>query len=135
MATSDLFVLMDQQQKIVVTPQTSEDVIFEPTLKPLWSESPPTDLVATASVLDVPEDDVALGGGGHHLVLVSVRTAHHLGVERDAFDGPVEVRRGKHLLPSGGFLYPARRHAWKKTHLRCIELGNVRHRVEAHQPP
>lgn len=67
-----------------------------------------TDLIATASILDAPEDDAAFGRGGHHLVLVSVRAAHHLGIQRDAFNGPVKAGRGEHLLPSGRFLYPVK---------------------------
>lgn len=69
-------------------------------------DPPFTDLIATASILDAPEDDTALRGGSHHLVLVSMRAADNLGVKRDAFNGPVKVGGGKHLLPSRRFLYP-----------------------------
>lgn len=39
---------------------------------------PPTYLIAAPSVLDAPEDDVAIGGGCHHLVLIAMGTAYHL---------------------------------------------------------
>lgn len=75
--------------------------------KSLWCE--PTYFITTASILDAPEDDTALRGSGHHLVLVSMRPTDHLRIERDAFNGPVKVGGGEHLLPSRRFLYPVMR--------------------------
>lgn len=78
-----------------------------------------TNLIATASILDAPEDDAAFRGSSHHLVLVSMWATHHLGIECDAFDGPGKVGGGKHLLPSRRFLYPAvRKHKYTSTVLQ-----------------
>lgn len=66
-----------------------------------------TDLVPTAPVLDTPQDDAALRGCGHHLVLVSMWSSHHLSIQCNTFNGPREVGGGKHLLPSRRLLYPA----------------------------
>lgn len=79
-----------------------------------------TYLISAASVLDAPEDDAALRGGGHHLVLVSMRAAHHFGIEGDAFNGTVEVRGRKHLLPSRRFLYPVARSQTDKHQHRLL---------------
>lgn len=70
-----------------------------------------TYLIPTASILDAPEDDAAFRGGSHHLVLVTVRAANHLCVECDAFNGPVQVGGGEHMLPARRFFYPVRPHA------------------------
>lgn len=49
----------------------------------------PTYLIAAASILDAPQNDAALRGGGHHLVLVPVWAAHHLSVQCNALNCPV----------------------------------------------
>lgn len=68
-----------------------------------------TYLISAPSILDAPEDDAAFRGSSHHLVFVSVWAAYDLGVKCDAFNGPVKVGGGKHLLPTRRFLYPVMR--------------------------
>lgn len=65
-----------------------------------------TDLISVAVRADGPEDDLCYRGNSHHFVIVSQRAAHHLGVERDSVDHPIQTRRGENLLPPGGFLHP-----------------------------
>lgn len=67
-----------------------------------------TDFVSVAVRADGPQDDLRSRGYGHHLVVVSQRARHHLGVERDSVDHPVQTGGGEDLLPPGGLLHPVR---------------------------
>ena len=65
-----------------------------------------TNLVSVAVGADGPQDDLRPRGDSHHLVVVSQRARHHLGVERDSVDHPIQTRRREDLLPPGRLLHP-----------------------------
>lgn len=65
-----------------------------------------TNFISIAVGTNGPQDDLSHWGNGHHLVIVSQWAGHHLGIERNSVDHPVQTRRSEDLLPPGGLLHP-----------------------------
>lgn len=81
-----------------------------------------TDFTATTTILNAPQNNAALWGNCNHLVLVSMRSSNHLGIECHPLNGPVQIRTGEHLLPAR-WLFDSGR-AKGRTGSRCQRLRN-----------